>query len=483
VALPGPITTSRDAGSPRTALVQTGTWYVAGAAERGPVGVAVPCNSLRAFRAKFGANVAYSKLAPAVEAFFRLGGRRVVVSRVVGPDASTGTVALKDAANADTLTVTAKAPVDAGITQAIKVETVTGGVRISYLENGSVVEVSPTLADNAAAVAWNSDNVIVTDIAGSALTPKPVASSPLVGNDDDRAGITASVQVAALDVFDYDLGPGQVSIPGAASDAVIAGLFAHAFDGNRRVVGDLPDTDDVATLVAAAKVARDLGETGTCGGLFAPVALCAGRGGTTLEVPYSAVQAALFATNDAIAPYNPNRAAAGRFGVPDPRYVLGVKYAWNKVDRETLNDAGVNVARVVTRQGIGEVRTYGNVTPADRESYPEHWQLSNVRCDMALRYEAEAIGEDHVHAVIDGEGEELASYKSSLDALCDRFYRAGALYGPTAEDAFRVDVADPVNTTDSIAEGRIRAVLSAKRSRSGEVVELETVTVALTASV
>jgi uncharacterized protein len=269
-----------------------------------------------------------------------------------------------------------------------------------------------------------------------------------------------------------------VLYPGATTAEVHAALCAHADANNRVAFLDLPDTDTVATLKTSATAVRQLGVQARKAALFAPWAKIGGLvAGTTRTVPYSAVQAGLCARLDALTG-NPNEPAAGENGRPE--VVVDLTYDFtSKDDREALNDAGVNVARKVA----GEVRTYGYRTAASKDAHPLHWQLGNVRLDMAVVARAEAIAERYVFRQIDGKGVQAAAYGGELAGMLAGFYRVGALFGDTPDDAYRVDTSSAVNTPESIADGRLRAVLAIRRSPMAERAEVEVVKTAVTDAV
>ena len=163
----------------------------------------------------------------------------------------------------------------------------------------------------------------------------------------DEAGVEA-----ALALFTYDLGPGQVAAPGLTSTATQDALLEHAELTKRVALLDAPDDDDPATITAAATRLHGSPQA-RYAALFAPWALYPGEAiGTTVNVPYSAVQAGLIARSDA-ATGNPNLAAAGVNGIS--RAALGLTQTYVDADRESLNEAGVTVAI----QKYGTIRTYG----------------------------------------------------------------------------------------------------------------------------
>lgn len=475
---PGTVISQRDQSPSRTAPTDTGVWFVAGLTEKGPL-TATAVTSMEGFKAAFGGRVSYSVLSDAVETFFREGGSKCYIARVVGPAASKASVSLSDGTGAS-LTVTARDPGADG--NSLNVQVIAGDTSgtfilvISHDVDGEV-ERSPELADKTAAIAWAatySDYVRATDANPAKGDPAVVAATSMSGGDDDRASITDTHRTAALAQFAKELGPGQVSIPGAYSTAVHTGILNHAMANNRVGILDGADTTTHTTLIASATAIRSLGDASAHGALFAPWAVIGGlTGSTTRTVPYSAVQAGLIARSDA-ATGNPNLPAAGENG--KPQSVLSLTAEWTDAQRVSLNEGGVNVAREV----YGEIKTYGFRSVADPDDYPLHWMLNNVRTDMAVAAKADAIAERFVFTIIDGQGITISQFGGELAAMCQAYYALGALYGTEPDEAFRVDVGSSVNTAESIAEGRLRAVISLRRSPFAELVEVEIVKIAIT---
>jgi hypothetical protein len=479
VTLPGPVLNERDLVTSRTPSTETGVLYVAAPAAKGPVGSAQLVTSPTAFRNKYGADVTYSVLCAYVDTAFANGLSKVYVSRVVGPGAAPASVTLKDAGNVDCMVVAAADPGPHANGWTVDVAA-GGGAGTFFLTvkdaSGVVLTESGDLADGAAAMVWAALTGYVTVDPLTANDPKPVVAAALVGGDDDRSHITDSDRVGALAAFDPDLGPGQVAIPGASTPTAHLGLLTHGRDNRRRALLDLPDTDDVATLTAAALAIRSNGDGSLSkyGAMFASWAIVSGDV-QNRYVPWSAVVAGHLARNDA-AFGHANVPAAGKNGIAN---VLGVTQAFGKADRETLNDAGINAVRLVG----GQPRTYGFRTVANPAAFKLHWQFANVRLDMQIAAEAEVVQEEEEFEVIDGEGIEVSHYGGRLTALLDKFYALKAIYGKTADEARSVDVGPAVNDDGTAAEGRIRAVLAYRRSPMAERVELDLVHVAVTDAV
>jgi hypothetical protein len=455
----------------------TGAWFVTGLAEKGPTAPQL-VRSLAEFERLYGSRVAYSLLFDSLDAYFREGGTKAYVSRVLGPDALAASVTLDDAAAADTLKVTANSAGawGNGASGGLAVEVEAGGAGAFVLVitlDGDEVERSPELATKADALEWaaSSDYVVLTDLA-SVNDPAVVAATPLAGGTDDRASATDAHWKIALDRFETILGPGQVSAPGRTTAQSQSDLLAHAAERNRIALLDTVDSGTAATLRAAALALRTNADADH-GALFAPWAVIPGlTRGSTRTVPYSAIEAGLMARSDAV--QSPNIPAAGENG--QARYAFDLSQAaWDDATRESLNDGGVNVARVL----FGGVRTYGYRTLVDPDTDPNHVMLNNARLFMAIRARAAAILERYVFAQIDGGRKKLGQLAGELAALLNEYYEAGSLYGSTPQEAFLVDVGDSVNTPSSIAAGELHASLAVRPSPEAELVVLEIVRVGI----
>lgn len=469
MTLPGTIVSERDAATPRTLPTDTGVGFVAGLAERGPVGTATLCRSLDAVKATYGDRIAASPLIDTAETFFREGGTALYVSRIVGPSPVAASVTVEDGSNVNALKIAAAEVGTFANAWDAEIESSGAGHFTIVITDGDGVEIarSPDFTTKAGAVAWAPAHGLAVTALGGGL-PAVAAAASLTGGTDDRASVTDAHRVAALDAFPADLGPGQVSIPGATTLAAWQGTGEHALATNRVAYLDVA-VDDADAVIDDVAAFRALGDVAKVSAFFDGAETIPGLvSGTVRTVPASARAMGQAARVDALG--NPNVAAAGERGIA--AFVIGTtSAARTDAEREALNDAGVNVSRVIS----GQVRTYGFRTAAAPADYPLHWQLANVRLDMAVRAECQAAAESHVFAQIDGKGVELAAYAGKLAGVLSRFYRIGALYGETPDDAYRVDVGPAVNTPETIAAGRIRAVLSIVRSPFAERAEVEVV--------
>lgn len=486
---PGTTVSIVESAPTRTPPTDTGVWFVSGITEKGPLAPrafaqssAFPSTvveSLADFQRLYGGRVTYGTLYDAIDTFFREGGSRAYVARVVGPAPAYATLSLLDGGVGVSLIVTARNPGawPNAATVAVSAGVAGGTFVLTIVDPDGNVTVSPDLLDTAAAVAWGAALPLVSIALGASPTDPAVrAPTNLAGGADDRASITEAQWTAALARFVAELGPGQVSAPGRTTDAAHQALNAHAGPAHNRVaLLDGVDTATAATLIAAAAAARG---SGRYGALFAPWATVPGVAGlTTRTVPYSAVAAGLIARNDA-AGGNPNIAAAGVNG--QAVYATGLSQAaFSDSDRAALNDAGVNVAIVK----YGAVRSYGFRSLADPAADPGWTQFTNARLVMAYTAEAEAVAERYVFAQIDGQDHTIGDFNGDLKGVAMVFYNDGALYGATSDEAFSVNTGANVNTAATKAAGEIHADVVLRISPFGEKVEIHIAKRAVTESV
>ena len=283
-----------------------------------------------------------------------------------------------------------------------------------------------------------------------------------------RLDSTTPDVAASLDRFEYGFGPGQVLVPGDTAPATHEAVLEHCDKTRRVALLDAEDTDDPAALTTA--VTGLYGKTGCrFGSLWAPWVTYPGPSNTQVTIPWSPVQAALIARSDAVT-QNPNIAAAGTNGLA--RQALALTQQFTDDDRETLNEAGLSLAKPL----YGDIRAYGARTVAGPDETNWLW-FPNSRVIMAIAFESDAAAENYVFKQIDGKGHLFAALEADLAGICLRYYNLGALYGATAEDAYQVDTGSAVNTIDTIRNGEIHAVVRVKTSPTAEWVQIEIVKV------
>jgi phage tail sheath protein FI len=327
---------------------------------------------------------------------------------------------------------------------------------VYFREGGSQCYIGSTTAVGTLAAA--------ADASDSASTSKSKASAAPLALDTGIA--------TALAALIKQLGPGQILIADpvlAADPANQSALLAHAAACNRVALLSLADGDATALSTAATALQTDV--NARYGAVFMPSAEVPGvTPGTTRTVPYTAIEAGIIARNDLA--YTANQPAAGDLG--QSVFALSLLGAYSDADYASLNDDGVNMARIV----YGGVRTYGYRTIVDT-SVDTTWEnFGWARLNMEIVAQAEAIGEHYVFSQLDGRRRTIASFGGDLAAMLGPYYDLGALYGTAPADAYDVNVGVQVNTEATIANGELHAILSVRMSGMAEWVVIEIVKVA-----
>ena len=452
----------------------TGQWFVAGLTTSGPVGVAQKVTSISSFVSKFGARASFSYLYDALETYFREGGTTAFVSRVVGSGSLRASTTFNDA-TAATIKVEAKHVGEYGNDLDASVEVVSSTFRVNvYDVNNKLIEQTPYFASRTDAAAYNAQTIVISTT-GAGGNPVAAAAKSLAGGVDGRANVVDATYADALKVFSRDLGPGQVSVPGVSTAAVQAALFVHAGDYNRVALPDLPNTPLVTTYASTADALR-ASANGAYGAFFGPWAVIPGLvGGTTRQVPYSAVQAGLIARNDQF--FSPGRAVAGH-NYP-LQFVIDLVGTFTDADRETALLKGVNLAKNV----YGSLQTYGFRSAVDPAVDASFVQFNYARQRMALSAELQHAADGFVFETIDGAGHTISAFENALTGVLLDAYSSGDLYGDVAEEAFRVETGPSVNTVESIALGQLNATVRVRMSPHAELVTINLTKTPLTESV
>lgn len=347
------------------------------------------------------------------------------------------------------------APTDAGMAFLVGKTTTAGGVQVvrSLASYEAVYGARATSTD-----AYDAAEAFFRE-GGSKLTVSPMAT-------EDVPGLTA-----ALAKLDKSLGPGQVFVPGATGKAVgnQDDVLDHAAANNRIALLDAATPTSTAAQLTTQATTLAASANARYGALFAPAGIIPGlTAGTTRTVQYAAIEAGIMSRNSSR--YSPNVPAAGVNGVS--RSAIDLSATYTDAERESLNTAGVDIARLI----YGQVETYGYRTLA---SVASGWSnLGNARLNMEIVAKAEAIGERYIFAQIDGRRIKVSQFAAELSAMLVPYYELGSLYGSTAQEAFFVDVGPSVNTDATIAAGELHAVIGVRMSPFAEYVVIEIVKVA-----
>lgn len=495
---PGSIVTVRSTPPPRVVPTDTGVWFVAGTTDRGRTDRPQLVQSLNEFINYFGTRQTYSVLYDALETYFREGGARAYVGRVVGPAAVIAFKNLNDVGAAVSLVAKAKGPGAFGNSITIQVQNPgAGGTAASFsllvtdpnYPGGSYSEQSPDFTTQAAAIAWSAQSQLIDlTLGASSNLPANAAAGAMATGNDDRGAITDAQWVTALNLFTRDLGPGQVTQVGRTTTQAYADTLAHAAANNRVAFLDGADTPTVATLTAAAQAIRTgaTAPNARFGALFAPWLVIPGLvPGTTRTVPPSALAAAKASAKDASGA-TPNAPAAGADGIA--RSVLALSQpAYNSgsgidVTRDAMYAAGVN--QIVYRYGAFEV--FGWRSLVDPNGADQDWlNLGNVRLGMHIIAQALRIAEGYILDELDGRGLTFKAFEGDLRAVLIGLYDRGSLFDGGSgrpEDAFAVDTGPQVNTPATISARELHAAISVRMAQDAELVVIEVAKVPITTS-
>jgi phage tail sheath protein FI len=464
---PGVSVTSGSVAPSSSPPTDTGTWFVTGQAEKGPINEPVLILNMAAFVSQFGQRSGGITLYDAAQTFFEEGGSRLYVAREGGPAAALATAIAKNGSSENTLTINATSVGSWANGLELITTTESSKFKAQVKLGGVVVEEKAGLASNAEAVAYFANSPYIRLIDLGKGNPA-AATKTLASGTDDRENITETQHEAALALFSAHLGPGQVSSPGKTTEAAQKAIAAHAKAKNRVAFLDGTDTATVGTLTSQATTLREQ-STARYMALFAPWVIVPGiTPGTTRTVPPCALMAGLAARNDGSGG-NPNEALAGVEHLA--RYCTNVSQVpWSAENRTVLSEAGVNVIRQLN----GVPRPYDNVTLVNPLVDNTWIQLSNARLNMAICSRAEAVAERHLFAQITTH--EIAKFNGDLVAeVLLPLFDQEALFGETPEEAFQVETGEQVNTEQTISEGKLKAIIAVKMSASAERVEIEVV--------
>jgi hypothetical protein len=443
--------------------------FAAGLTDRGPVGTVSECLSLGAVKAIYGDVQTYSHMIRTAEAYFREGGARMIISRIVGSGADKGSLDLSSVAPAVVLTFTAISEGDWSDALTFTVTAGTGSGRIVRFENdGIVVFEQEFTTDTALQDALDATGLGVATLGPGSWPIAVAAETAVSGGDDDRASIPTTLAgwTTELDVFDADLGTGSVALPGITTPAAHEALLRHGYTYKRFAIVDGIDSATVATHTSPAATLRALDEIAGYGQLFVPWLKVPGPGAGTVTIPPCGAVAGRMARADKENRAGPGQPAAAHFG--EFQWVVDVSQEWALADRDTLSDAGVTVIRNMR----GKITPYDGLTLVDPDLHPQYAEASGMRVVLAIYSQAyDALGQ-YVMEVIDGNRHILSKVEKDLVGICQDWFIRDALYGASAGEAFRVDTGPGVNPDAQLAQRHIAAQMELRTSPFAATVSL-----------
>src|SRR5687767_9340931 len=126
--LPGVEITVRDSAPPRSSLTDTAGAFMVGLVQKGSIIKAVTVRSMVEFEDVFGVRQSFGLVYDAAETFFREGGNKLTVSRIVGPAPVSATANMVGSAGTS-MVATATSPGEWANGYKVKSSTATGGFR------------------------------------------------------------------------------------------------------------------------------------------------------------------------------------------------------------------------------------------------------------------------------------------------------------------------------------------------------------------
>jgi hypothetical protein len=457
----------------------TGRLFIAGGADRGPTDVPVLITSMAEFEAKFGVWQNWSSLWDVMDISFRNGLRQAYVGRVVGPTPTVATATVNDGTAASSLIFTARGPGVwySGLNVVVQTTTDDASIQAGQYrvlithDTDGLLEQSPIFSTQAEAVTYfgESNYVKVTLGVGTAVPVRVVSpGTSFSAATDDHTNINDTTRLAALNLFSYDLGAGQVMFSDATSSTAHGQLLDHAANNRRWGLLSVPRGTAKTGFMAAASALRTHANAKK-GMLMAPWIKAPGTTpGTIRWVQPAAVAAGIIALNDGNG-ISPNQPSAGDYGVASFALDVEASFAVSQ-DMSDLNEAGVNMFVIKN----GGVRLYGYRTLASKLSQPNWWMAGNGRFYMLIAALAEQILEGYVLKQIDGDGRLAKRMEGELVGMLQPYQDGVTADGIPSLWSFRVDTTS-VNTPTTAQNGELHALIELRMSPHAEVVILDIV--------
>jgi phage tail sheath protein FI len=185
-------------------------------------------------------------------------------------------------------------------------------------------------------------------------------------------------------------------------------------------------------------------------------------------IPFGGMEMGLIAKVDRM--NDASLVAAGANAIS--KRALGLAQNYSDADRFALNAAGVSLGRYLYKN----VRTYGYRTVAGpNETNWLFFQESRVIMNIAHAVQAQV--EEYVFNSVDGRQTLFTRIKNACTGVLIPFFQAGALFGATPDQSFRV-VCDARNNTDeTIAAGEVHVTLYLRTSKVAEWIKVNIIKV------
>jgi hypothetical protein len=479
VTAPGTIIREQTTQASRAPDVDTGQFFLALPAPQGPTTPTL-IRGMTDWVAAFGPRDPTTGAYDAADGFFRVGGKRLWFNRVVSSTSVPAQITLKDASNADTLRITLRGQGVWGNT--LSVQVIAGislnTIQVKLLSGSTVLEQTPDLASSQEYVDWASRfSLFASGAALLGTLPKVAAAAPFAAGSE--GGSVADADYAtALAHFSPSYGPGQVACSGRITAAILQAVVDHAAS-NRRV-GFLDSVLSTSASAVVASVAGLAGANAIRSASFNGPVLFPGLTGvnSTRQIPASALAAGRVAALDGInAGY-----AVGAAGVPEGILdgAVGLAQDWQlAADLDTLYSAPSGAVNPVISRRSG-IQIYGWKTLANPSSQANYIGLGVARTLMAAEWLFDVAAEPYVHDRITRA--HITEFGQKLASICSQLYKQGDLYSRdgTENDAYYVNVAEPINTAQTAQARQINAEVGLKIAETADYIVITVIKSALT---
>lgn len=432
------------------------TLFLAGLAERGSTTEPMLIRSASEARVLLGERTGYSTLHDAIDSFFAEAAPadvQVYAVRDVGPAATIGTATLSDRAGSPVATLrldaASKGPWSSQLTYTVEDGLVASTFTLKLFLNGDLVETHANLATPAAAVSALATSTYARAVDLGSATAAPgnrpaVVATPtaLSAGTDDRASVTATTLLAALERMGPDLGPGIVAIPGQPHSTVAAGLASYAAR-TRRIAATAPAAGTSVTSAAAA--ARALRSTSGAAGLgfFYPhVLIPDGAGGSRTVSPEGAIAGLRARLGKTWA------APAGNRGLF--QFVTGAEKKLTSAEINTLDADAVSTIR----QNQAGTRLYGWRSLSSDELNYRMLATTDLINQLAFRG-TELLEAQFPFSNVDGKGHLFVRVINELEALVAPMAADDppAFYATDGSPGYLIDTS--MNTPQTMQAGQI----------------------------
>lgn len=449
------------------------TAFVVGFANWGPVGVATIITSWAEYLRVFGGFHPLGYLADFAYIFFNLfAGRQTVAVRAgAGTTKASLTRANRVGSPTPTFKFEAKYPsssVDISVTvtdtaDTDKVDVAVSSVALGIAEKYPAVDLRVTAQLSAINAKSKLVNVTLVAATVAGATGRPAAGTfALTGGNDGSSGMTADAMAQFLTQFaNENYGTGQVAIPGHYHAVNTAALIAHAELYNRTALLE----PALATAYADVATNFNASPSGHAAVYFPWVEMQAlDNSGVKKFYPPTCFAAGACAQVDRTVG---THKAPANLKVPNALDVERNSDGTSVINdgvQEFLNGKNINVIAPIRGEGI---KIYGARVLAP--SGETRVRFVHERRMLNLIYYSAKLGYSWaVFAVVDGRGRLLRDLVASGKNFLRNFWRDGALFGDTEDEAFVVIADSSNNPPEELENGRVHVQLGVKLSPTAE---------------